>query len=83
MKNEKGLRRNQKIDQIRKEFEKHPDNPFNQVSAAYNTSKDELKSIAEAEKEKKEKRLGGSSWRDWACDVLVLESNADSRPALG
>jgi hypothetical protein len=61
MKNEKGLRRNQKIDQIRKEFEKHPDNPFNQVSAAYNTSKDELKSIQEAEKEKKEKRLGGSS----------------------
>jgi len=61
MKDEKGLRRNQKIDQIRKEFEKHPENPFNQVSAAYNASKDDMKSIQEAEKEKKEKRLGGSS----------------------
>lgn len=59
MKDEKGLRRNQKIDQIRKEFEKHPENPFNQVSAAYNASKDELKSIQEQEKEKKDKRLVG------------------------
>jgi hypothetical protein len=61
MKDEKGLRRNQKIEQIRKEFEKHPDNPFNQVSAAYNSSKDELKSIQEAEKSSKEKRLAGQS----------------------
>lgn len=61
MKDEKGLRRNQKIDQIRKEFEKHPENPFNQVSAAYNASKDEMKTIQEAEKSKKEKRLGGTS----------------------
>lgn len=61
MKDEKGLRRNQKIEQIRKEFEKHPDNPFNQVSAAYNASKDELKEIQAAEKAAKEKRLAGSS----------------------
>jgi hypothetical protein len=61
MKDEKGLRRNQKITEIRKEFEKHPDNPFNQVSAAYNSSKDELKSIQEAEKSSKEKRLVGQS----------------------
>jgi hypothetical protein len=61
MKDEKGLRRNQKIAEIRKEFEKHPDNPFNQVSAAYNSSKDELKSIQEAEKSSKEKRLVGQS----------------------
>ena len=60
MKNEKGLRRNQKIDQIRKEFEKHPENPFNQVTAAYNASKDEMKDIQEAEKAAKEKRLVGS-----------------------
>ncbi|KAF2001880.1 DUF1014-domain-containing protein [Amniculicola lignicola CBS 123094] len=58
MKDEKGLRRQQRIDMIRKEFEKHPDNPFNQVAAAYNTSKDELADIAEAERVKKEKRLG-------------------------
>ena len=61
MKDEKGLRRNQKIEQIRKEFEKHPDNPFNQVSAAYNASKDELKEIQAAEKAAKEKRLAGNS----------------------
>ncbi|KAL5115885.1 hypothetical protein ACEQ8H_006201 [Pleosporales sp. CAS-2024a] len=61
MKDEKGLRRNQKIDQIRKEFEKHPDNPFNQVSATYNASKDDIKAIQEAEKEKKEKRLVGNN----------------------
>jgi hypothetical protein len=61
MKDEKGLRRQQKIDQIRKEFEKHPDNPFNQVSAAYNSSRDDMKAIQESEKEKKEKRLAGTS----------------------
>ncbi|KAH7383276.1 hypothetical protein BKA66DRAFT_417941 [Pyrenochaeta sp. MPI-SDFR-AT-0127] len=59
MKDEKGLRRQQKIDQIRKEFEKHPDNPFNQVSATYNMSKEEIKELQNAEKDKKEKRLGG------------------------
>ncbi|OAK96217.1 DUF1014-domain-containing protein [Phaeosphaeriaceae sp. SRC1lsM3a] len=59
MKDEKGLRRNQKIEQIRKEFEKHPDNPFNQVTATYNASKDEMKEIQEQERVKKEKRLGG------------------------
>ncbi|KAF2267536.1 DUF1014-domain-containing protein [Lojkania enalia] len=58
MKDEKGLRRQQKIDQIRKEFEKHPDNPFNQVSAAYNASKEEVADLRESERLKKEKRLG-------------------------
>lgn len=60
MKDEKGLRRNQKIDQIRKEFEKHPENPFNQVSATYNMSKEEMAELRDAEKEKKEKRLVGT-----------------------
>jgi hypothetical protein len=59
MKDEKGLRRQQKIEQIRKEFEKHPDNPFNQVSATYDMSKEEMAALREAEKEKKEKRLVG------------------------
>jgi hypothetical protein len=61
MKDEKGLRRNQKIDQIRKEFEKHPDNPFNQVSAAYNTTREELAEMRESERENLEKRLGGAT----------------------
>ncbi|OCL06813.1 DUF1014-domain-containing protein [Glonium stellatum] len=57
MKDEKGLRRQQKIDQIRKEFEKHPDNPFNQVAGKYNSTREELAGIKEQEKEKTEKRL--------------------------
>ena len=59
MKDEKGLRRNQKVAEIRKEFEKHPENPFNQVSAAYNMSKDDMSALRDAEKDKKEKRLVG------------------------
>jgi hypothetical protein len=58
MKDEKGLRRQQKIDQIRKEFEKHPDNPFNQVQGSYNMSKEEMAELRDSEKEKLENRLG-------------------------
>jgi hypothetical protein len=63
MKDEKGLRRNQKIEQIRKEFEKHPDNPFNQVAGRFDSTKDELKALREEERKKIEGRLvqGGSS----------------------
>lgn len=61
MKDEKGLRRNQKIAEIRKEFEKHPDNPFNQVAGRYDMTKEELKEVAAAEKKKTEDRLAGST----------------------
>ncbi|OCK76297.1 DUF1014-domain-containing protein [Lepidopterella palustris CBS 459.81] len=57
MKDEKGLRRNQKVEQIRKEFEKHPDNPFNQVTGQYNSTREELAEIQQQEKSKKERRL--------------------------
>lgn len=60
MKDEKGLRRQQRIDQIRKEFEKHPDNPFNQVAANYNMSKEEIKELKVSEREKKEGLLTGT-----------------------
>ncbi|KAF3006495.1 hypothetical protein E8E13_004511 [Curvularia kusanoi] len=60
MKDEKGLRRQQKIDQIRKEFEKHPDNPFNQVSAAYNATREDMAAIREGVKSDKERRLAGN-----------------------
>lgn len=59
MKDEKGLRRNQKIDQIRKEFEKSPENPFNQLSAGYDASKEELAQLRAQEKDKIEGRLAG------------------------
>jgi len=52
-----GLRQNQKREKIRKEFEKSEENPFNQVSAAYDATKDEVKEIREGEKLKIEKRL--------------------------
>ncbi|KAB5532756.1 hypothetical protein GE09DRAFT_1145850 [Coniochaeta sp. 2T2.1] len=52
-----GLRQNQKREKIRKEFEKSPENPFNQVSASYDASKEELEQIKAAEKAKIEARL--------------------------
>lgn len=52
-----GLRKNQKEEKIRKEFEKSPENPFNQVNASYDASKDEVKALKEAEKSKIENRL--------------------------
>ena len=52
-----GLRKNQRVEIVRKEFEKSPENPFNQVNARFDTSKDELKEIKDREREKTEKRL--------------------------
>ena len=52
-----GLRQNQKREKIRKEFEKSEENPFNQVSARYDATKEELKELKEAEKRKIEARL--------------------------
>lgn len=52
-----GLRKNQKEDKIRKEFEKSPENPFNQVNARYDATKEEVKDLKAAEKSKIENRL--------------------------
>lgn len=52
-----GLRLNQKKDRIRKEFEKSPDNPFNQVTAQYNASRGDMEDIRQKEKTKIEGRL--------------------------
>ena len=57
MKDEKGLRRQQKVELIRKEFEKSPENPFNQVAGSYNMSKEDMGAIRESEKDKKEAML--------------------------
>ena len=53
-----GLRQNQKREKIRKEFEKSEENPFNQVRAAYDATKDDIKQLKEQEKTKIEQRLG-------------------------
>lgn len=58
LKDEKGLRRQQKIDMVRKEFEKHPDNPFNQqLAGRFDMSKEEMKELREAKREEIEGRL--------------------------
>lgn len=54
----KGLRRQQRIDVIRKEFERSPENPFNQVSVGFDASKDEIREVKQKEREKVEQRLG-------------------------
>lgn len=56
-----GLRLNQKKEKIKKEFEKHPDNPFNQVTAHFNATKEEIATIRDQEREKIEKRLAAKS----------------------
>ena len=56
----KGLRRNQRVEVCRKEFEKSEENPFNQANARFDASKEEVKGIKEVERAKVEKRLGGS-----------------------
>ncbi|EGX91181.1 DUF1014 domain protein [Cordyceps militaris CM01] len=53
-----GLRLDQRKQRIRKEFDKSPDNPFNQVTAAYNATRDDKREVRESEKSKIEKRLG-------------------------
>ncbi|KAF4472752.1 DUF1014 domain [Fusarium albosuccineum] len=53
-----GLRMEQRKNRIRKEFEKHPDNPFNQVTASYNATREDLAQIRSQEKAKIEQRLG-------------------------
>lgn len=53
-----GLRLDQRKTRIRKEFDKHPDNPFNQVTVAYNATREDVAEVRESEKSKIEKRLG-------------------------
>jgi hypothetical protein len=53
-----GLRLDQRKQRIRKEFDKSPENPFNQVTASYNVSKEEMAEIKAKEMAKIEQRLG-------------------------
>lgn len=55
----KGLRLNQMIELIKKEFDKHPDNPFNQTVVAHNATREEIEEVRRQEKERIEKRLVG------------------------
>lgn len=53
----KGLRKNQREALIKKEFERSPENPFNQASARFDSTREEIKELKQAEKEKTEARL--------------------------
>lgn len=57
----KGLRRQQRIEIVKKEFDKHPDNPFNQASARFDSTRDELEQIRVAERRKVDERLTTSN----------------------
>ncbi|MCJ1381350.1 hypothetical protein MMC17_004460 [Xylographa soralifera] len=57
----KGLRRQQRIEVVRKEFEKSPENPFNQVSARFDSTRDEVRQIKAEVKDSVEGRLGSGS----------------------
>ncbi|ESZ99600.1 hypothetical protein SBOR_0011 [Sclerotinia borealis F-4128] len=55
-----GLRKNQKQERIRKEFEKSPLNPYNQVTGRYDSTKGELEQIRQGVEAGVESRLGGN-----------------------
>ncbi|KAJ5901639.1 Coiled-coil domain-containing protein [Penicillium taxi] len=52
-----GLRRQQRVDLCRKEFEKSEENPFNQVHVASNATKEEIAQVRDQERQKTESRL--------------------------
>lgn len=59
MKSDTGLRRQQKIELIYEEFKKSDQNPFNQTSGSFNMSKEEMNTLKDSEREKKEAWLSG------------------------
>lgn len=52
-----GLRRQQRIDICRKEFDKSEENPFNQVHVAFDATREEIADVKDAERKKTEARL--------------------------
>ncbi|KAK1146978.1 hypothetical protein N8T08_002306 [Aspergillus melleus] len=53
-----GLRRQQRIELVKKEFEKSDENPFNQAHVAFDASREEVANVRDAERKKVEARLG-------------------------
>jgi hypothetical protein len=52
-----GLRKNQRVEICKKEFEKSDENPFNKVNVAFDASREEIAAVREAERKKVESRL--------------------------
>lgn len=53
----KGLRLQQMHDLLYKEFQKHPDNPFNQQHVAYDATKEQKLAALESKRSQTEKRV--------------------------
>lgn len=53
----KGLRRNQKVEIIKKEFDRSEENPFNQTHVQFDARREEIEAVRKAEREKVEGRL--------------------------
>ncbi|PWY98131.1 DUF1014-domain-containing protein [Testicularia cyperi] len=53
----KGLRLQQYHDLLYKQFQKHPDNPFNQLTVSYDASKEDKLAALESKRSQAEKRL--------------------------
>ncbi|KAK3906301.1 hypothetical protein C8A05DRAFT_40903 [Staphylotrichum tortipilum] len=68
-----GLRLNQKKEKIKKEFERSPENPFNQLTARYDASKDEIAELRGEERSKIESR---------ACPHGIFVSLTPGDPSL-
>ncbi|KAK2743757.1 hypothetical protein FQN57_004694 [Myotisia sp. PD_48] len=54
-----GLRRQQAINLVRKEFDKSDENPFNQAHVSFDTTREELAQLKASERTKIETRLAG------------------------
>lgn len=56
-KEHRGLRKNQRQDLCRREFRKHPDNPFNQTTVRYDATKEQIQQVKESQRKATEKAL--------------------------
>lgn len=54
-----GLRKNQRIEIVRKEFDKSEENPFNQAHVSYDATREDIARVRGAERAKIENRLAG------------------------
>lgn len=54
-----GMRSQQYHDALYKEFQKHPDNPFNQLTVAYDATKDEKLAALQSKRDATARRLAG------------------------
>lgn len=54
-----GMRSQQYHDALYKEFQKHPDNPFNQLTVAYDATKDEKLMALQSKRDATARRLAG------------------------